>query len=288
MDTVRIWSCLAVFCWALVGCGGASESTGSDRVRVVAGFYPLAEAARQVGGNRVQVDDLTPAGAEPHDLEMTTKERDRTEDADLVVVLGGGFQPAVETAARARSGETLTVGSASDDPHIWLDPHEMVRIVDRVEYALIGVDSDNARRYARNAGVYREQLDALDREYTQGLATCVRRTIVTAHDAFGRLARRYDLVAEPIAGISPDQEPDPKRLAELADLAERDGVTTVFTETLVSPKVARTLAKEAGGLLTAVLDPLESLSETQRTAGANYISVMKKNLQALRKALTCN
>lgn len=281
---------IVVLFGVLAACGGGSDQRVDHRVRVVASFFPLAEAARQVGGDGVRVEDLTPAGAEPHDLELTTDQRDAIDDADLTVVLGGGFQPAVEEAARARDDVTLSIlggGDPQTDPHVWLDPREMQRIVDRVERALGDVDSDHAMRYARNADAYRARLAALDRVYAAGLAACDRRTIVTAHDAFGPLARRYDLEQEPIAGISPEQEPDPRRLAELADLAEHEGVTTIFTEELVSPEVARTLAREAGGLRTVVLDPLESLSAERRARGEDYVSVMERNLRALRSALGC-
>jgi len=127
----------------------------------------------------------------------------------------------------------------------------------------------------------------LDDDLAAGLAECTSRTILTSHDAFGWLASRYDLEQHGVAGLEPDAEPDPDRLADLADLAEREGVTTVFTETLVSPRVARTLAREAGGLRTAVLDPLEGLDEERIESGDDYLSVMRDNLAALRKALGC-
>ena len=127
----------------------------------------------------------------------------------------------------------------------------------------------------------------LDKEYRAGLADCDRRVIVTAHEAFGWLAARYDLDQHGVAGIDPEQEPDPERLADLADLARREGVTTVFTEELVSPKVARTLAREAGGLETRVLSPIESLTEDERARGDDYLDVMRTNLRRLRAALGC-
>jgi zinc transport system substrate-binding protein len=119
------------------------------------------------------------------------------------------------------------------------------------------------------------------------LSDCDRAQIVTAHAAFGRLARRYGIEQHAIAGIAPDEEPSADRIAELADLAQRDGVTTIFTETLVSPRVAETLAREAGGLETATLNPLEGFGDDENDAGANYVSVMRDNLAALRVALGC-
>jgi zinc transport system substrate-binding protein len=293
-------------------CGGGDGSgTGADGpgpVSVVASFYPLSEAVERVGGDRVEVENLTPAGAEPHDLELTTRAIDAIEDADLVVVMGHGFQPAVEDAADRVEGQTVVVldelsidaagkkvadeessGATASalDPHVWLDPVLMGEVVGAVRDALLQTDPDGASVYEENAATYAAEIHALDREFADGLADCERNVIVTAHEAFGHLAARYGLEQQAIAGISPEQEPTPARLAELADLAEDEGVTTIFTETLVSPDVAETLAREAGGLRTAVLDPLEGLSDEEVAAGADYLSVQRDNLAKLRDALGC-
>ncbi len=282
----------------------STSSADNGRVDVVAAFYPLAEAARQVGGPDVHVQDLTPAGAEPHDLEVTTRQVDALEDADLVVAMGHGFQPAVEDVAKKRKAGTVFVlddlpidagdrkvsGEGRNkglDPHVWLDPALMKDIVQVVEEQLADADPDHGATYSANAARYVARLDALDEEYRQGLARCRRNEIVTAHEAFGWLAKRYGLDQHAIAGIAPDQEPSANRIAELADLAKRDGVTTIFTETLVSPKVAQTLAREAGGLQTKTLNPLEGLSNSDRERGADYVSVMQGNLRTLRAALGC-
>lgn len=280
-----------------VGTTAATSATAgaAERLPVVTAFFPLAEAARVVGGPAVRVQDLTPPGAEPHDLELSTDDRDAIEDAGLAVVMGDGFQPAVEAAADDRDGPTVRVldaigvrrSRAEHDPHVWLDPVLMSRAVTAVEHGLAKADPRHADDFARRAAAYRAQLADLDAEYRTGLADCDRRLVVTAHEAFGWLARRYGLRQEGVAGIDPDAEPDPRRLGELADLARERGVTTVFTEDLVSPKVARTLAREAGGLTTEVLSPLEGLSDAQRSRGDDYLSVMRSNLRSLRAALGC-
>jgi zinc transport system substrate-binding protein len=289
---------------------GAAAATRRERVAVVAAFYPVAFAAEEVGGRRVAVTNLTPAGAEPHDLELTPRQRDQIEDAALVLVMGSGFQPAVEQAARSRKTGTVEVlrrlpvatagrrvadAHAGDratrgdplDPHVWLDPTLMVAMVDVVEAALVRTDPAGRATYAANADRLRERLAALDARYRAGLADCDRRLLVTAHEAFGYLAAAYGLEQQGVAGLSPDEDPNPRRLAALADLAQRRGVTTVFTEELVSPRIARTLAREAGGLRTDVLNPLEGLTAKQVAAGDDYVSVMDRNLAKLRRALGC-
>ncbi|MEA2703230.1 MAG: zinc transport system substrate-binding protein [Actinomycetota bacterium] len=272
------------------GCsGGANSGSGSDRpVQAVASFYPLVEVTAAVGGERVGVSNLTPVGVEPHDIELSPRQIDRIAGADLLVYLGGGFQPAIEEAAR---GAKLAVDASrglpvdGGDPHVWLDPVLFEQVVGIVEAALIQVDPAGADGYRARAAEYRTRLEQLDADYRAGLADCDRRVIVTAHEAFGYLARRYNLEQLAIAGISPDAEPDPRRLAELTDLVRQRGVTTVFTEELVSPKVAQTLAREAG-VKTAVLHTLEGL-ESGGGTGNDYFSLMRDNLAALREALGC-
>ena len=174
------------------------------------------------------------------------------------------------------------------DPHVWLDPVLYQSVVDAIASALSKVDPDHAADYTANAVAYNAKLATLNTEYETGLANCSRQLLVTAHEAFGWLTQRYGLTPEGIAGISPDAEPNPQRLADLTDLVEKKGVTTIYTEDLVSPKVARTLAREAGGLKTATLNPLEGLTAKQIKAGATYISEMQDNLQAIQKGLGCS
>lgn len=284
MVEVKIVLILVALVPVLGACGGGDGggATGSAVLTVAAGLYPLAEAARQVGGARVEVVDLTPPGVEPHDLELTSDVVDTLLDADLVVLMGSGFQPAVEDTAADREGPTLAVlDPEGEDPHVWLDPTRLDAIVDDVAVALADLDPRGRPTYVANAAAYGDRLAALDAELAAGLRTCERREIVTAHDSFGWLAARYDLEQHAIAGVSPDQEPDPRRIAELEDLVRTDGLTTVFTEQLVSAEVGDALARQAE-VVTAVLDPLES-----QPATGDYLSAMRRNLTSLREALAC-
>ena len=261
------------------GCGEGSPDDA--RVRVAAGFARLAEVAERVGGDRVRVSDLTPPGAEPHDLELSSDDLDAIEDADVVLYLGGGFQPGLaEAAGRAERSVDVLPPDDRDDPHIWLDPVRFAESVGEVERALSAVDPAGAPGYRERAERLRRELAALHQEIQAGLERCQRRVIVTAHAAFARFAERYGLEQEAITGISPEAEPDPRRLAELSDLVRRRGITHVFTERLVSPRVARALAREAG-VGVAVLDPLEGRLEN------GYAAAMRANLATLRSVLGC-
>ncbi len=296
---------------AAAGCG-SDASTSSNRPTVVSAFYPLAWAAEQLGGDQIDVVDLTPLGSEPHDLELTPSQVAAIETADLVVVLGRGFQPAVEDAAADRESGSLdvlaTLGIGSDDdlvdahdhdgdddhadetvldPHIWLDPVRMIEVVELVAGELESVVDDDAALAANLAALVGE-LEQIDDEYRTALSSCRRRELVTSHDAFGRLAARYNLETIPIAGISPDAEPSPDRLAKLTELVTERGVTTVFTETLVSPEIAETLAEEAGGLTVATLNPIEGRTEAQVDDGTEFGALMRANLAALSGGLGCS
>jgi zinc transport system substrate-binding protein len=286
----------------LSGCSRSGSAAEVDRVSVVASFYPLAAAASKVGGDLVSVQNLTPPGVEPHDLELAPDDIEAIANADVIVYLGGGFQPAVEDAL-AEAEHAVTVDAlnavatnaapASEaeegltvDPHVWLDPARFEEIVRAVADALAKADPANEAIYAANAQAYVAQIAALDEDFRSGLSDCERTTIVTSHEAFGYLADAYGLTQVGILGLSPEAEPDPRRLAELRDLVEREGVTTIFAEELVSPKVAETLASEAG-VQVAVLNPIESLTDAQAKAGEDYLSLMRENLDTLRKALDC-
>jgi zinc transport system substrate-binding protein len=266
------------------GCStGADDASGaSSRASVVAAFYPIAEAAEHIGDGRIEVIDLTPPGAEPHDLELTTDALDAVLDADLVLYLEG-FQPALDEAiadAEGRAVDLLDGLPHGDDPHVWLDPRLWANAVDAIADAIVEIDPDGAEDHRSRAAGYANVLSALDEAFEAGLASCDRDLVVTAHDAFGHLVGRYGLRQESISGVSPEAEPDPRHLADLTDLVREEGVTTVFTEELVSPKVARALAREAG-VKTDVLDPIESEPD------GGYADAMRRNLRKLEEALGC-
>ena len=277
----------------LAGCGSpGSSTTESGKAKVIAAFYPVAAAAQAVGGDCVAVTNLTPAGAEPHDLELTPADVDEIEDAKVAFVMGDGFQPAVEAAADRRDGPTVEllakIGETNaDDPHVWLDPVLYSKIVDQVQAELVRALPYCKAKIEANAARYQQTITAVGRDYETALRDCKRRVIVTAHEAFGHLTSRYDLEQQGIAGIAPDQEPDAARLADLADLVKRKGVTTIFTEELVSPRVADALAREAGGVKTQTLNPLEGLTEREQQQGDDWASVMRANLTKLTAALGC-
>ncbi|GAA1867622.1 metal ABC transporter substrate-binding protein [Myceligenerans crystallogenes] len=307
---------------AAAGCtaAGGPGPSGADGVSVLASFYPLQYVAEQVGGEHVQVDNLTPPSADPHDLELSPAQARRIGQVDLVV-FQSGLQPAVDEGIEARApahvvdaagfadlaaaeadehageehageehaedehaGEEHEHGAT--DPHFWLDPSRLAALGQVVADELSAVDPEHADDYAAGAAKLGRDLEELDQEFADGLATCAGSTVVTSHAAFAYLADRYSLEQVGLTSFDPEAEPSPARLREVAGIARENDVTTVFSETLVSLEVAETLAGDLG-LRTATLDPLEGLSEERLAEGADYPGVMRENLDALTEGLEC-
>ncbi|MBD8077477.1 metal ABC transporter substrate-binding protein [Cellulosimicrobium arenosum] len=310
----------AVLATSLVvaGCSTGAGAADDGRLQVLASFYPLQYVAEQVGGPHVAVSNLTPPAAEPHDLELAPAQVREIGDADLVVYLSG-FQPAVDEGVEQRAPEHVVdaagaahleehpngagaPGGQDDvehdehehaeheddhdhgalDPHFWLDPTRLAAVGDEVAAELSTADPDHADEYAANAAELTSSLDDLDAEYADTLAPCAGATLVTSHEAFGYLAERYDLDQVGIAGIDPEAEPSPARLREVGEVVRDAGVTTLYFETLTSPKVTQTLADDLG-VDAQVLDPIESLAD----GATDYREVMQSNLDALTSGLVC-
>jgi len=297
-------STLTLAVTSLTGCGTASSSAASNgKVDVVAAFYPFAFVAQQVGGSDVAVVNLTKPGAEPHDLELTPRQVAAISEADLGIYLEG-FQPSVDEAIQQnKPAHTLEVSTVvplsrpatpddedenqdhadhlSGDPHIWLDPTKLATIAHAVGDQLAAVDPPHAADFRARAAALVTRLDRLDADLSAGLRNCRQKAFVTSHAAFGYFAERYGLQQIAIAGLSPEAEPAPAKIQQIQREVEERGITTIFFETLVSPDLADTIARDTGAT-TAVLDPLEGIKDPSRE---DYFSVMHANLSALQKAL---
>jgi zinc transport system substrate-binding protein len=289
----------------VVACSDQGAGADPDRVDVVAAFYPLQFLAERIGGDAVTVTSLAKPGAEPHDLELHPRQVGQVVDAELIVYLAG-FQPAVDEAVEQNGGDRAfdvagvqplrdaAAGghehegeaghekTGGKDPHLWLDPTRLATVGDKLAERLGTADPARAADYTARAAALRADLTKLDTEYADGLKTCQRREIVVSHTAFGYLAERYQLEQVGVTGLTPDSEPSPQRLAEVAKEAREHQASTIFFESLVSPKVAQTVAREVGAT-TAVLDPIEG-----PPADGDYLSAMRANLQTLRTALDCS
>lgn len=301
---------------AVSGCATSGKQADSGagqnkKLKVVASFYPLADFSKNVGKDNIEVQSLIQPGVEPHDWEPTSKDMRTVSQADVIVYNGAGFEPWIEKvlnnvdksktlvidvskgvelrkAAVSESGHDANAkpGEHAEelDPHFWLDPVNAQKEVQQIAAGLSEKDAQNKDKYAANAKEYNDKLEALNKEFQTQVANAKQKEFVTTHAAFGYLAQRYGLQQIPLMGLAPDAEPSPKEMAEVVKEARAHNVQYIFFETLVSPKVADTVAKEIGAK-TLVLNPIEGLSDEELKKGDDYISKMRENLQNLKLAL---
>lgn len=275
----------------------ASETDGA-KLKVVASFYPMYDFAKKIGGDKVSVTDMVPAGIEPHDWEPAASDIANLEEADVFIYNGAGMEHWVDTVLDTLGNKELVKVEASADielleeqngeeaydPHVWLDPMNAKAEMNNIKEALVKADPDNQAYYIQNYDTYAAKFDELDQKYEETLTGLKNKDIIVAHEAFGYLCNAYGLNQVGIEGLSPDSEPDPAKMEEIIKFAKDNQVKVIFFEELVSPKVAQTIADEVG-VTAEVLNPLEGLTDEDLKAGGDYFSVMETNLESLVKAL---
>ena len=309
---------VAVLCVVgLTACSNAGTSTStsesqpaneSQKVQVVASFYPMADFAQKIGGDHVEVENLCPAGTEPHEWEPSPTDIKAIENADVFVYNGADMEGWVDdTLASANlkgnvvcasDGIELRVAdhdhdadeadshehAGEHDPHVWLAPENAKKEAENIKDALVKADPANASDYEANYEKWASEFDALDKEFSTQLSQTAGKTIVVSHEAFGYLCDAYGLVQEPITGMDAEGEPDAKTMAEIVQFVRDNNVKVIFSEDLVSPKVAQQIADETGASCE-VLNPIEGLEQEDLDAGEDYFSVMRSNLDELVRAL---
>lgn len=289
---------------ALAGCSNATgKGPGTSALSICASFYPMYDFASKIAGDRATVTCLVPAGTEPHDWEPSTTDIRTITTCDMLVYNGAGMEHWVSDVADGLSGEKPVLVCASDgldlrelpeseaeesdsgtDPHVWLSPRNAKRELQAIRDALVLLDPNGHETYDANYERWAAEFEKLDAEFVEGLANLSSRNLVMSHEAFGYLCDAYGLTQVAIAGIDAEGEPDAQQMAEIAQFVRENNVTTIFSEELVSPKVAQAIASETGATVEE-LNPLEGLSDEELAAGEDYLSVMRKNLKAIREAL---
>lgn len=303
----------ALLCAALLFTGCATQQAEQvpedDRLTVYASFYTMYDFAQKIGGEKARISVMVPDGTEPHDWEPAAADIAGIQNADLFIYNGVGMEHWAEDILSSLDSSRLVVIEASKgialregdheeaeeaaeeyddhgglDPHVWLDPQNAKQELEAIKNAFVQADPDNASYYETNYEKWAKEFDALDEEFRTALSDIPQKEIIVSHEAYGYLCAAYGLTQIGIEGLSPDSEPDPGRMAEIIELAREKGVTTIFFEELLSPDVANAIAAETGAK-TAVLSPVEGLTDEERASGADYLSVMRKNLNALKEAL---
>ncbi|MCL5003689.1 MAG: zinc ABC transporter substrate-binding protein [Patescibacteria group bacterium] len=288
--------------WLIVRSPRNNNDTGQKKIEVAASFYPLAFFAQEIGGNRAKVINITPSGAEPHDYEPTPKDLLSVYRSSVFILNGGGIDPWAQKIVPELKARGVIVVNMSEiikmrqeipgepstaDPHIWLSPTLAEEEVFAISRSLIKADIQGKLDYEENRDRVVNELKAVDGEYRSGLSSCRQKDFVTTHAAFGYLAERYHLSQVSITGLSPDAEPSPQKLSEIVKIIREKRIKYILFETLVSPKLAQTLAYETG-IKTLTLNPLEGLTWAQKANSVDYFSVMRDNLKVLKTAMECS
>lgn len=290
---------IALALWAFTG--GKPNQTSNDKLTITTSFYPLYFFTKSIVADRADVYNITPSGAEPHDYELTTGDQARIYDSALLVLNGVKLEAwggNITNNLRGSSTKVISVGDQlanstisengilGRDPHVWLDPALAKKMVGAITEAIIQIDPQGTEIYQANSKNLISNLSILDEEFRTGLSNCQQKNIVTSHSAFGYLAKEYGLNQISVAGLSPDAEPSADSLAKVADFARKNNIKYIFFESLVSPKLAQTVAREVGAQ-TMVLNPLEGLTSAEIATGKNYFTEMERNLKNLKTALGC-
>ena len=306
-NILKILVSIIAISFCMAGCtGNTIKKKQNGKLKVIASFYTMYDFAKKIGGDKVEVTDMVPAGTEPHDWEPSTKDLIEMEKSDVFIYNGAGMEQWVDDVLESLDTEELTTVKASkgikllknegahehdhaqsseNDPHVWLDQENAKKEMKNIKDALIKADPKNGSYYEANYKKYAKECDELNTLYKEELSKLKKKELVVAHEAFGYLCHAYGLEQMGIEGLSADDEPDPKQMSEVIDFAKKHKVKTIFFEELVSPKVAKTIAKETGAT-AKMLNPLEGLSNKKIKAGEDYFSVMKQNLSAIKEALS--
>lgn len=262
---------------------------------VYTSIYPLYDFTKKIGGEKVTVINITPAGAEPHSFEPSPQLLAKLSKASLFLYNGAGMEPYLEKLRATLQESSLLMVEASQDiqvikdkeeidPHFWLSPSCALTMGQNILQALIHIDPDNQAYYEKNFSTFTEQLTQLGEEYRKTLARCPGKKIIVTHQAFNYLCQEYDLEQIPVMGLHAEAEPTPGKLKELSKLIKKEKIKYLFSEALYSPKTAATIARETGAAVLQ-LHPLGSLNEKELQEGKDYFQIMRENLQNLQQAL---
>lgn len=317
LTSITVSAAILAGCAAPGGAPASSTAPAEQKLKVYTSFYTMYDFTTKIGGDKIEAVNLVPGGGEPHDWEPAPADIAALEEADVFVYNGAGLEHWVETvlptlgnkdliAVESSKGITLQEGhshsheegeehdedhdedeeheeESSMDPHVWLNPMNAKQQMETIKNALVQADATNKEYYEANYTKYAAELDTLDQDFKAMAAGLKNKDLIVTHEAFGYLCSAYGLNQVAIEGLTPDSEPNAGRIAEVIEFAKEHQVTTIFFEELVNPKVAEAIAK-AVGAKTDVLSPIEALSDESAAAGDDYISVMRKNLQAIQNA----
>ena len=284
----------------------------TEKIKVVAFFYPFYEIAKEIGGNNTIVTSVIPIGVEPHDWEITPQRISNIMEADVIIYNGIGFDAWLGKKEQFRNSflvdiskdlqpikigeqelENLGQGRQYDDhtsgydPHVWLDPIFVKNISNTISSALINLDPNNTKAYEQNTKNFIQRLDGLDSLIKTSLNNCELKDFITFHEAFQYFANRYGLNQHAVHGNSPEGEILPQQIIQIISIAKDLGIDTIYSEELRDPRLSQTLAAEIPNGKVLLLSPIEVMNQDEQKKDTGYIDKMKMNLESLKQGLKC-
>jgi zinc transport system substrate-binding protein len=259
------------------------------KLAVTVSLYPMYDIVKRVGGDHIYLKQIIPFGTEPHSFEATPKDMMEIGNSQLFIYNGlidPWAKAIAENFPREKSNLNLldSVTVVNNDPHYWLDLESYKSMVTVITKTLIKLDSVNSEAYKRNSELLISEIEQLHNDYKSELESCKLDHIIVNHNAFGYLSRNYNFKTTAIMGLSPDDQPSAKKVAEIIDLAKSESISTIFFEELASDKVAQTVSNETG-LRVSKLYPLGNISPDRVDSG--FIELMRANLTRLKEGLDC-
>ncbi len=281
----------------LAGCSSNKATTEDGKLKIYTSFYTMYDFTGKIAGDKAEVINLVSDGTEPHEWEPSTADMTNLESADILVYNGAGMEHWVDKISKSLENDILLVEASENvtliedevsegnsDPHVWLDAKNAKIEMETIKNALVSADAANAEYYEANYEKYAKMFDELETELASRIGALDNKNIIVSHEAFSYFCKAYGLTQTSIGDLEADVEPDAKRLAEIVEFAKANQVTTIFFEELVSPKMAEVIADEVGAD-TAILNPVEGLTEEQVKAGEDYFSLMRTNLDTLEQTM---
>lgn len=286
MKLSRILS-VAILSISLTGC-----QKNADENTIYTSCYASYDFTKRIVGDLYKVENLVPAGSEPHDFEPTAKDVAGLQTCKALFINGIGLEHWADDLPESINEKKQVITKDInilkvenvDDPHVWLSVKNAIKELENIKDIMTSLDKEHAEVFEDNFNKEKTKFEALDVKYTQEIAALSNRYLVVSHAAFGYLCDAYNLNQIYVSGLTPDDEPTSKDLENIIKQVQDYNITTIFYEELVSPEISKKIADETG-VKTETLNPLESLEEEDLQT-EDYISIMESNLEKIKTANT--
>jgi len=283
----------------LAACASPTSYSSGAATVVLASTTFLADITQNVAGNRLQIESLLPIGADPHSYQPIPQDVAKVANSNLLIINGADYEHFLETILENAGGDRTVIEASAGlkvredagsehgiDPHLWLDPNNVIHYVENIRDGLAKADPAGADVYAANAQAYIVQLQELDawvREQVDSIPA-ERRLLVTNHDSMWYFAERYGftVIGTVVEGTSSSAAPSAKQMAALIDQIKASGAPAVFLDAAESPALADQVASDAG---VKVVTDLYFGSLTDGPPAGTYIDMMKHNVNRIAEAL---